>query len=369
MSCHFRTRLHRYFLYSAFRILSGLATIALLPGSAIALDTSTFPPFELEKEPREFNWLSIHPDSERWLISECTDRVTPPRNKCSLYLYDLKSGKYRSYELPQGYMYRKAEFSPSGQYIVGVRTPSFEKVNLEEFKQYMSSSEIFRMRIDGSDFQILPVPKGLLSNPRMSPDETKVAYFRADRIAQTARQTLMVDFELHELDLTSGQIQLFSGPLRISLAGGFQYKDKNNIVAQIYGSFGSNNSISSSRVRSNFSEIYCLKRGQKSISYPCLTDVTFASMPSLDSHGSLYVRGDDDKLGISIFEVNEADKRLQAWQVPKIIEGRLDQIVAAPDGSYVAFIYPTSDSKPKKCGIGIFDLQRKTWLSSNLPIP
>lgn len=356
-------------LLHAYRVTAAFAALSLLAGWANAFDTSSLPPFELEKEKREFRWLSIHPDGERWLITECTDRVNPARHNCYLFLYNLRTKHYQRYELPEDYIYEEAEFSPSGQYIVGRRIPYFDTVNFKEFEKKLRDAQIFLMRADGSDFRLLSIPEGMVSRPRMSPDETKVAFWLAAKLGQTARKTLAVDYELHELDLSSGETRLFAGPFHHSAVGSFAYRDDNHIVAQSLGHVSSEKFDYSFQNRVNFSEVYCFERGQAELTDPCVIDVGFASMPTLNRRDDLYVRGDDDKLGISVFEILPHQRMHRRWQLPSQTKGRLSNLVASPEGSYLGFIYPTNSSKEKKFGLGILDSTRQRWLSVQVPLP
>ncbi len=345
-----------------------LISLALITKAA-AFDTSSLPPFELEKEKRQFKSLSIHPDGERWLITECTDRVHPPRNNCYLFLHNLRTKQYQRYELSEDYIYDEAEFSPSGQYIVGRRTPYFDAVSFKEFEKILHETQIFKMRVDGSDFRVLPVPKGMVSRPRMSPDETRVAFWLAAKLSQATGKTLKADYELYELDLPSGDSHLFAGPLRLGFVGSFGYRDNNHIVAQAFGSMTSEKFDFDYQKRVNFNEVYCFNRGQTEHSDPCVTNMRFASMPTLNQSGDLYVLGADKKLGLSVFEIlpNKSSHRL--WQLPSQTKGRLANLVAAPDGSYLGFIYPTDTPKDSNFGLGILDLTQERWVSVPVPRP
>ncbi len=345
-----------------------LISLALITNAA-AFDTSSLPPFELEKEKREFRWLSIHPDGERWLITECTDRVHPPRHNCYLFLYNLRTKQYQRYELPEDYIYDEAEFSPSGQYIVGKRIPYFDTVSFKEFEQALRNTQIFRMRVDGSDFRVLPIPEGMVSRPLMSPDETKVAFWLAGKIGRARGRTLAVNYELYEHDLSSGETHLFAGPFYLDLVGGFAYRDNNHIVAQAYGSISSGKFGYDYRKRVNSSEVYCFVRGQTALSDPCVIDVRSASMPTLDTSSDLYVIGTDKKLGFSVFEIVRSEQMHRIWKLPDQTKGQLASLVAAPDGSYLGFIYPTDQPKDTHFGLGILDLTRQRWVSVAIPLP
>ncbi len=352
-------------MFAGMSLLAGIG--AALATNAAAFDLTSLPPFELEKEKREFNWLSIHPDGARWLITECTDRVNPARPNCYLFLYHLKTRKYQRYELSEDYIYAEAEFSPSGQYIVGKRIPYFDKVGYKEFEKILRDTEIFQMRADGSDFRVLPIPKGMVSRPLMSPDETKVAFWLAAKLGQAAGRTLAVDYELYEHDLSSGETRLFAGPFHLSAAGSFSYRDNNYIVAQAHGSLSSGKFDYLYRKRTNYNEVYCFERGQSELSDPCVTGMSFASMPTLNHRGELYVLGADKKLGLSIFKILPDEQRQWLWQLPDQTKGRLANLVAASNGSYLGFIYPTD--KAKNFGLGIFDLTNQRWISVPVPSP
>lgn len=181
---------------------------------ALAYDNSVYPQIELENEARKISWISTHPDSERWLITECTDRIEPPHEKCYVFVYNLKTRGYQRFDLPGNYYYSEAQYSPTGQHIVAVRAPLPANDSHEELERVAGESEILLMGANGHKRRMLNIPKGRVMMPAMSPNESKIAYWSAGMVRPPGSKTFMSKFDLYEYDLRSETNQLCSGLAR-----------------------------------------------------------------------------------------------------------------------------------------------------------
>lgn len=346
--------------------------VALIPmcNAAVAYDNSVFPPFEIARDDRKFTWLSIHPDSERWLITECTNRIDPPRNRCYLFIYHRKNQSYQRLDLPQPYSYSYAQFSPSGQYLVAVRSPASQSDSYEEKVRIANESEIIMMRSDGNGFRVLGIPKGRIKVPVFSPDESKVAYWTAGLIRPEGSKTFTSNFDLNEFDLQSETQRLFSGSFQFFLAGQFQYKSADRIVAHASGPLNSGASSFDRDKQFNFSNLYCFDRQEKRLQDPCLSDIPHASHPSFDRDGNLYAEGAYPTYGMSLFRISPSGKK-QVWRLPLITNAGIGFLVASPAGDHLGFIY--SDASPASqflySAIGYFDFSSERWIPVSLPAP
>lgn len=357
-------------LLPASRVAAALVGLSLLTGWANASEDILDIPFEVIKEPRAFRWISIHPDGQRWLVSECSENIEPPKADCYLFSYHRGSKEYYRYVLPSGYFYSEAEFSPTGRYIVGIRRPYAKSDGTEANEKYFRSAEIYVMRADGSEFKILPVPSGLLRRPLMSPDEKKVAYWRAEGLSFNFGRRSFTDHDLFEIELSNGENRLFAGPFRFNEVESFQYGDKDWIVAHAFRSATTeNHQHSSYLLKTRFSHVYCLQRGQAELTDPCVGSVAYASRPTLDRTLNLYFLGVDANAGFSVYQVNMFGKYLHMWRAPKVLTEHVEHFTAARDGSYIGFFYTTTPTPPgvRRYGLGLFDVREERWVPVSLP--
>lgn len=329
-----------------------------------------FPEFAVATDHRGFLQLSIHPDGERWLLGECTDRIDPPYEKCFLFVYNIKTGRYQRYDLPLSYSYTSAKFSKSGELIVAIRRPVAKDDSHQESARVVSESEIVLIDTEGSNFQVIPLRKGKYRTPTISPDGKKIAYWSAKVIRPEGSKTLLGDYDLYEFDLFSGKDTLFSSPFRFALVGQVEYVNPNQIIVEAYGSISSGKMSFNYSKKNNFSHLYCLDRFDFELTDPCLTEVASASNPSIDTKGNLFLFGESKKSGIGLFLVS--DKKIKSyWKLPRLAEQGIDWLVAAPSANYLAFIYPTASPRffANHRALGMFDIQSERWIPLSLPQP
>lgn len=335
---------------------------------ALAYDNSVLPPFEVDPQGRGINAVSIHPDGERWLISECTDRIEPPRMNCYLFLYNRTSKSYQRYDLPAGFRYTDAQFSPTGQWIVGVRT-KIPKINSseEQVRAYLES-EIFLLRPDGAGFRTLSTPNGRVKYPAISPDESKIAYWLSGRVRRPGAKTMFMDFDIYEIDLASQKNVLFSGPYKFFLAQGLKYKNNNAIIANAYAPTAFTTSMGTYRAKFGSSEIYLFRRGISEFPEPEFSSIPSATSPTFSSNKRAFVLGSPRPHGMSIVEASDKSE-IRHWRIPRLAEQGIASIAASPTGTYIVFIYsitPLSSAEPKN-NLGIFDLLEERWIPVSLP--
>ena len=335
-----------------------------------ARGNNDLPAFDVNISGRGFNWISVHPDGEQWLITECTDRIAPPRENCFLFLYNIKTKRYRRYDLPSSYFYSDAQFSTNGQMIVAIRRPIPNGDSHTELERVYGESEIFLMNTEGKNFRTIPLIKGRYKTPLISPDETKVTYWRARIARPEGSKTLISGYELHEFDLRLENDSLFSSATGFFLAGQFQYKNSNQIVADAYGPFFSEKTRFNYFKKFNFSQIYCFSQGIEKLGDPCITEVAWASKPSFDLSGNLYLYGQHQKYGVGFFEMSGQEINF-FWKLPLLADQGISALMAAPSGNYLAFIYPTASARRFKNhrALGLFDIRSERWISVSPPQP
>ncbi len=337
---------------------------------SLAYDNSVFPPFEMNKVGRGFNQISIHPDGEHWLISECSDRINPSQPSCYLFLYNYKNQSYQRYDLDSGYQYTDPQFSPTGRWIVSVRTKLPQTESYEALVRSYVESEILMFRMDGTDLRVLPVPKGRIKSPVMSPDENKVAYWMSGRVRSAGAKTTFTDFDIHEFDLVSEKDSLFAGPYRFFLADGLQFKTHDMIVASAYGPAAFASDMGAYREKFGTSEIYLFKRGARDLPAPAFSTIASATSPTITKDARMYLLGSPWPHGMSIVEAGD-ESYLKRWRIPRLSDQAITSITVAPSGSYIVFIYPTTPirSAEPKNNLGLFDLSLESWIPVSIPPP
>ncbi len=349
-----------------------IALLIELPvAPAFAYDNSIAPPFKADLNGRGYNGVSIHPDGAQWLVSECTDRLEPPTLSCYLFLYNRKTLSYQRYPLPAGFAYTDAQLSPTGQWVVGVRTRvSSKESSREERVRTFLENEIFLLRTDGTQFRTLPTPKGQVKYPTISPDETKIAYWVSGRVRGPGQKTTFMDFDIHEMDLASKKDSLFAGPYKFFLAQGLKYKSNSEIVADAYAPTAFISSMREYRDKYGSSNIYVFRRGTREFPKPEFSSISSANSPTFSNDKRTFMLGSPESHGLSIVEANDKG-RVRHWRIPMVGPQGIVSITASPDGTYIAFVYPVtpiSSSHPKN-NLGIFDLLEERWIPVSLPSP
>ncbi len=352
-------------LVAFFIYQGGLAT-----SPAFAYDNSTFPDFVSSEESRQFAWLSIHPDDERWLITECTDRIDKGLNRCFLFIYNIKTQAYQRFDLPGAYSYSQGQFSPTGKQILATRIPLPKDDSHQEATRVAGEAQILLMSVDGEQLRTIEVPNARLRAPTMSPDGAKIAYWSAAKIRPEGSKTFMTDFDLYEHDLRNGTNQLFSGQFHFFLVGRFQYKNQNQIVADADGILDPTKTGLSYSERFKFSSVYCFDRSVTAVQDPCLVEVPHARNPSLDAAGNLYLGGQHDKYGISLFRISTGGQ-VKSWRTPKFSYTGISFQTASSSGRYLGFIYSSAHSSRGRYrnALGHFDFSSERWIPMSLPAP
>ncbi len=357
-------------LLQARPIASALALGLQLTGGAHAFDNNVLPPFEMEKEKRGFTWLSIHPDGQQWLVSECTNRLGVPLGSCYLFLYHLKTGAYRRYALPEGYMYTDGQFSPSGRQIVAIRRPQHLESSRKEQERVYAGAELVVMNTDGSGFRVLPVPKGIIKRPAMSPGEDKLAYWKAQAMRPPNSKTTLTNFDVREFDLRSGEDRMFAGSFQFFNAQSLRYVSSDELLLGADFPSGIGVDVFSYHERFGHNQIYRLKRGSTALPAPAFSKVSYGSNATVCDNGRAYVLGEPLPDGTSIVEFDKGGIR-RRWRIPRLTNDSITVMTVSAGSTHAGFIYPTSAlrSGDLRTGLGMFDMQKEAWLPVSLPLP
>lgn len=327
-----------------------------------AYDNSKFPAFEMVKAGRGFQNISIHPNGEEWLISECTKIITGYPS-CYLFIYNFKDHSYKRFDLPNEYSYSNGAFSPSGNRILAVRQPAPKDSTHEALMKSYANGEIAIMNRDGSDFHVLPFPANRIMNPVMSPDETKVAYLVAESDKPYVQTVSFSFFEIWEYNIISGENKLFAGPMRFYHATTISYLSNSEIITgalapELIGSDESRDYLH----KYQGSEVFRIKRGMRYAPEPSFYDLPFSRHPSADTQGNVYFEAQPEHIGFSLVKKDTLGTT-KIWRAPRKNLCTVRRYLAAPSGNYIGFIYggDSIESKEGKRALGYFDVRTETW--------
>ena len=369
-------------VFSATRWLLSIVLIALSMGVCMGSSESqqtmrNTPELQFETDPmkgRDFREISMHPNGQELLFTECVyDPKLDPAGDCHVLRYQLATKNLQRYALPAGYVYSTASFSSQGNYVLMSRVP---KIGLSEEKvrQAYENSEIVLMKTDGTDFKVLPLAKGDKLAPIMSPDEMRVAYWRAT-LRPPGSKSFSSEFDVWEVNLNTGQDSLYAGPFAFFERSRLQYLSQDELLVGAYGSITMlrehAQSMTEYEKKYNNSSVYRIKRGMTMLPEPILTEVAHASFPSVDKTGNLYFNG--DRPSLSLFR-KTTQGEIEQWKwplryAPGESGGGWHDLVPAPDGSYIAFVYEIKGTATRegKRGVGLLMTHTSEWRILNIP--
>jgi hypothetical protein len=331
---------------------AGLSLLATQQASSY--DNSKFPAFEIEVPHREFEFISIHPNDEDWLITEAAGNGI-------LLLYNKKTRHLQRYSIPGNHQYIFGTFSPSGRKIVMIRRWETASRSMVDQLQELRNSEIAVMNKDGTGFRILPASKGIIIAVAMSSDEKKIAYWVAKTIRNPGSKSLITDFDIRELDLTTKEERLFAGPFEFFEIGSISYLNDSTLLIGAFAPKGINLTIQEYAKKFNYSQIYQIHRGQKELPLPIFYKNKSARSPVIDNQKNIYLIDYPDNTGRALTRISR-DGNYSSWRAPDIKTQNLHRLAVSPKGQYVAFIYGNHRS-----AIGVFELDREAWLPIALP--
>lgn len=345
------------------------AVVSILTASiSTAYDNSRFPSFETANEGRGFQDISIHPNDEEWLISECTKSITG-HPSCHLFFYNLKNETYKRIDLPKTYSYSNGRLSPSGKQILALRQPPPKTETHEDVMKSYAHGEIVIMNRDGGNLHVLPFPANRIMNPVMSPDETRVAYLVAESDKPYVQSVSFAYFEIWEYNLISGENALFAGPMRFYHATTISYISNSEIIAgalapELIGSTESRDYLR----KYKGSEIFIIRRGMRYAPEPIFYDIPFARHPSADDHGNIFFEAQPAKIGFSLVKKSTLGTT-NIWRAPRKNLCTVSRYIASPSGNYVGFIYGGDSiaSANGKRALGFFDVVKERWYPVSPP--
>lgn len=349
----------------------GMLVVSLVSsGPSTAYDNTRDPPFQATTEGRRFGSISVHPDGEQWLITETVMKDHGVQSEV-IWLFHLPTKIMRQYQLPGAYQYAFPRFSPTGRYVLMSRYPIPVDTGQKAFREALMQSEIVMMNIDGTGFRVLPVPKGRIFMPVMSPDESKVAFWLSKKERPPGERTIFTHFTVLEFDVKTGNTSQFAGKFAFHEFHSLAYISNDQIIMGAYG-LVEGDSIPPRPMYTHENQIFIQKRGAKeSLRQP---NIAFqgARDPTLDSDGNTYFKTEVKNIGISIAR-QSAEKNSSVWRIPS---GAADvlKIYAAPRGDYLAVLYllPTSYGSPlrrQRLGsLALFDLHKEIWVNVMPPL-
>jgi hypothetical protein len=318
---------------------------------------------------RDYRYLSLHPNGQEILFTECNDSLS---TRCGIFRYCLRTQHLEHYNLPEGYAYLEASFSPKGNYVVMDRMPlpKESEEDEEKLRAVQQIAEIAIMKVNGQAFQVLPLPPGPKTGSIMSNGEDKVAYLTMTP-RKPGSKSLFANFNVWEFDLNSLTYQLFAGDFRFFDIGNMQYipDDQAILMGGELPSSAHREGLSVMEYfrRYNGSSIYILQRGEKTLTKPMFTDVKNAAYPSLDQQGNIYFKGEAEQW--RFFKAQDT-KIVQRW------EGKwpfisTQSLVVSPDGNTLFAIHdlPDHDSRRGKYSRAIGKLDLISHTQQDVIIP
>ncbi len=328
----------------------------------------------LETDPtkgRDFRDISVHPNGEELLFTECIyDPKVEPTGDCYVLRYHLPTKSLYRYALPTDYVYKSASFSPHGHSIIMNRVPKIG-ISPDAVRQAHDQSEIAYMKVDGTRFRIVPLAKGNKVGPVMSDDETRVAYWRAT-LRPPGSKTFSSNFDVWEADLKTGYDQLFAGPFVFFERARLQYLSPDELLVGAYGPRAHAQSMTAYDKKYNSSSVYRIQRNLTKLPEPILTEVEYASFPSSDNARNLYFKG--ARPGIALFR-KDLRGEIQQWGWPVRYGpgdwggGGWHDLAAHPGGSFIAFVYEIkgTSARDAKRRLGLLMMQTSEWRDLNIP--
>ncbi len=340
-------------------------------GGQQAVNQSDASPFEADSaKGRDFREISVHPNGQELIFTECVyDPKLDPAGDCYVLRYYLTTKNLQRYALPAGYVYSTASFSPQGNYVLMSRVPKIG-VSEDKVRQAYENSEIVLMKTDGTDFKVLPLAKGDKVAPIMSPDEMRVAYWRAT-LRPPGSKSFSSQFDVWEVNLNTGQDSLYAGPFAFFSRNKLQYLAQGEMLVGAWGPKEYAQSMTAYEKKYNSSSVYRIQRGMTTLPEPILTEVADASTPSVDKTGNLYFKG--ARPGTSLFR-KTVQGEIEQWGWPLRYSpgesgGGWYDLVPAPNGSYIAFVYEIKGTATRdgKRGVALLMTHTSEWRILNIP--
>ncbi|WP_233639494.1 TolB-like translocation protein [Achromobacter xylosoxidans] len=335
--------------------------------TAVVETPTTRTPFSPPNAGRDIRSLSVHPNGVDWLFVECAQSGD---NRCDVMRYQLDSGRLYRYALPPAYSYTYARYSPKGNFIVMSRMPVYGDTEVE-LRRSLHDLQIVLMRADGSAFEVVPVAPGNKLSPFMSPDESRIAFWRSERLVPPGRRVRLLEFDIWEFDRRGMHEQPFAGIFKFVEGGQAQYISDDEILLE---SFGPSGLFSRYHEIYAGSAIYRMRRGNEVVPIPVVFDgIEHAQMPSMDRAGYLCLWGQTPRYGLTIIRIS-VDGRRQAWQeVPLSSEPWFEprELVCDSSGRYIASIYRDHPVRfgGGTGGLAMLDIATDTWSTVPLPPP
>ncbi|WYX50189.1 hypothetical protein WJ977_25135 [Achromobacter xylosoxidans] len=335
--------------------------------AAVVETPTTRTPFSPPNAGRDIRSLSVHPNGVDWLFVECAQSGD---NRCDVMRYQLDSGRLYRYALPPAYSYTYARYSPKGNFIVMSRMPVYGDTE-DELRRSLHDLQIVLMRADGSAFEVVPVAPGNKLSPFMSPDESRIAFWRSERLVPPGRRVRLLEFDIWEFDRRGMHEQPFAGIFKFVEGGQAQYISDDEILLE---SFGPSGLFSRYHEIYAGSAIYRMRRGNEVVPIPVVFDgIEHAQMPSMDRAGNLCLWGQTPRYGLTIIRIS-VDGRRQAWQeVPLSSEPWFEprELVCDSSGRYIASIYRDHPVRfgGGTGGLAMLDIATDTWSTVPLPLP
>jgi len=316
------------------------------------------------------------PDGKSIVFDRCLPEKYP--EGCRIHVYNLETGALSYFQPPEGQEWMQASYSAQGDKVVFALKPPLDRSRtfFEQRHDNLPKTQIAVMNADGSNVRVLtdtPYFKGM---PVFSHSGKKIAFVQAERLHdRPTAKTIASNWDLWELDLDTGKLNLFAGQFKFYQMGMPSYfpDDRRVLIngdtpfSQIgpdgNGRLGSSIDDYSKRYRRN--KVFEVERGQVLLNAPLFLDLETTQRASLDYQGNAFFIADGGpKEGLRIRRATVNDQ-IDSWNFPP---GPYDWGASVSgEGKMFAMIITKKGKARKQRELIILDTTTGVWRDIALP--
>jgi Tol biopolymer transport system component len=252
------------------------------------------------------------------------DRCNPAKypESCRIHVYNLETGTLGYYLPPSGQTWQQAYYSDAGDKLVFVTNPVIDrsKTLFSQRNEIFLNTQIAVMNTNGSDMRILTNSQSYKGMPAFSHSGKKIIFTQAEKLRDSG-PTVAAFWDLWELDLETGKLELFAGRNGFYQMGlSVYFPDDQRVL--LYGDSPMwKNGVLQEQEHSHrytYNTIYMVTRGQTVLGSLLYPDFSHASDGSLDAQGNVFFYGEETETreeGIRLRRITIDGKRT-SWADP-----------------------------------------------------
>lgn len=311
------------------------------------------------------------PDGKSIIFDWCSSDYP---ERCRIYLYRLESGALEYYRPPAGIQWTQGSMSADGQKLVFVTLPVGDRKRdlYSQRNEVFPNAQIAMMNIDGSDLKVLTASLGYKGMPAFSHSGKKVIFAQAERIRDSGK-TVASGWDFWEVDIDSGEMQLFAGPFKFYQVGLPTYlEDDSAIIGDALGpSVNVDPDVSKMRKVTDYmrdtksNKVHTLTRGQKMLKRPLFEGFSHTHYGSVDQHGRFFFIADNGpKEGLRVRQWSD-NAQNSSWSLP------MHQYhwggAVSRDGSQFVMSGTPMDARRQDHELVILDTASGNWRKIQIP--